>query len=100
MAPPRKTKQWTTGLDGLENLQLREAELPSLKDGEVLVKISAVSLNYRDTEGASVTHLSRAFDQCCEWVESVWLTDDPQSAWVSTAITSLSHQATMKNLPV
>lgn len=51
MAPPTKTKQWTTGQDGLENLKMREADLPSLKEGEVLVKISAVSLNYRDTEG-------------------------------------------------
>jgi NADPH:quinone reductase-like Zn-dependent oxidoreductase len=44
-------KQWTTALDGLDKLQFGDAERPSPKDGEVLVKIEAVSLNYRDTEG-------------------------------------------------
>ena len=44
-------KQWTTAQDGLDKLQLGDAKLPSPKDGEVLVKIHAVSLNYRDTEG-------------------------------------------------
>lgn len=44
-------RQWTTAQDGLDNLKLEEVGLPEVKDGEVLVKISAVSLNYRDTEG-------------------------------------------------
>ncbi|KAL6855516.1 hypothetical protein ACO1O0_006665 [Amphichorda felina] len=43
-------KQWTTAQDGLDKLTLGDARLPSPKDGEVLVKIHAVSLNYRDTE--------------------------------------------------
>ncbi|KAM5343186.1 hypothetical protein ACJ41O_014152 [Fusarium nematophilum] len=47
---PKTNKQWTTGQDGLDKLQLGEGEVPAPKEGEVLVKIHAVSLNYRDTE--------------------------------------------------
>jgi len=47
-------KQWTTKQDGLDKLQLvTDAPAPSpesLKDGEVLVKVNRVSINYRDTE--------------------------------------------------
>ncbi|KAK6815752.1 hypothetical protein PG987_016518 [Apiospora arundinis] len=45
-------KQWITNQDGLENLQLvTDAPMPEgLKEGEVLVKVNRVSLNYRDTE--------------------------------------------------
>ncbi|KAK6840717.1 hypothetical protein PG995_015927 [Apiospora arundinis] len=45
-------KQWITNQDGLENLQLvADAPMPEgLKEGEVLVKVNRVSLNYRDTE--------------------------------------------------
>ena len=48
---PEKIKQWMTAQDGLEKLQLTTADMPVPTDGEVLVKIDAVSLNYRDTEG-------------------------------------------------
>lgn len=45
-------KQWTTAFDGLDKLQFTTAAAkPEPKDGEVLVKILTVSLNYRDTEG-------------------------------------------------
>lgn len=50
---PTMMKQWTTEMDGLDKLKLGEAERPSPKDGEVLVKIQAVALNYRDTEVCS-----------------------------------------------
>ncbi|RDW74457.1 zinc-dependent alcohol dehydrogenase family protein [Aspergillus mulundensis] len=43
-------QQWTTSLQGLDSLQFSEAPKPSAGPGEVLVKISAVSLNYRDYE--------------------------------------------------
>lgn len=46
-------KQWVTAQDGLDNLRFTTGEMPEPKDGEVLVKINAVSLNYRDTEGTS-----------------------------------------------
>lgn len=59
MAPPTMTKQWTTAQDGFDSLAMREVDLPEVKDGEVLVKISAVSLNYRDTEGLVLLILSR-----------------------------------------
>lgn len=53
-------KQWTTKQDGLDKLKLvHDAPEPvELKDGEVLVKINQVALNYRDTEGASNTNTS------------------------------------------
>lgn len=50
---PRKIKQWVTGQDGLDKMRLEEAELPAPGEDEVIVEISAVSLNYRDTEGQS-----------------------------------------------
>lgn len=46
-----ETLQWQTRQDGLENLVLARAPISSLRDGEALVEIRAVSLNYRDLEG-------------------------------------------------
>lgn len=43
-------KQWRTAFDGLDKLRQTTAEMPQPSDGEVLVKILTVSLNYRDTE--------------------------------------------------
>ncbi|ATY60819.1 zinc-type alcohol dehydrogenase [Cordyceps militaris] len=45
-----KNKQWTTAMDGVGKLTLVEAALPTPQEGEVLVKMSAVSLNYRDVQ--------------------------------------------------
>lgn len=50
-------KQWRTAFDGLDKLRQTTAEMPQPSDGEVLVKILTVSLNYRDTEGARVIPL-------------------------------------------
>lgn len=49
MAP--MNKQWLTKMDGLDKLELKEEKMPEPKEGEVLVKIHAVSLNYRDIAG-------------------------------------------------
>ncbi|KAL0578312.1 hypothetical protein V5O48_003689 [Marasmius crinis-equi] len=44
-------KQWVTDQNGLEKLRLVDVSPPEeLKEGEVLVKINCVSLNFRDTE--------------------------------------------------
>ena len=51
MSLPSEIEQWVTGQDGIKNLTRETAPLPKPGDGEVLVKINAVSLNYRDTEG-------------------------------------------------
>lgn len=48
---PEKNKQWMTAQNGLANLEPVEVEMPEPGEGEVLVEINAVSLNYRDTEG-------------------------------------------------
>ncbi|RBQ67549.1 hypothetical protein VDGD_02097 [Verticillium dahliae] len=45
-----QVQKWQTKLDGLENLFRATSAMPKPGKGEVLVKISAVSLNYRDTE--------------------------------------------------
>ena len=50
MALPSTHKQWLTSQDGLQNLILADATLPSPGPNEVLVKINAISINYRDTE--------------------------------------------------
>ena len=50
MSLPTTIKQWMTSQNGLDNLTLTSASLPSPSPSEVLVKISAVSVNYRDTE--------------------------------------------------
>lgn len=46
-----ETQQWQTLQDGIENLTRASAPMPSPGEGEVLVKIKTVALNYRDTEG-------------------------------------------------
>jgi NADPH:quinone reductase-like Zn-dependent oxidoreductase len=48
---PDVNKQWTTAFDGIDKLKFTEGKVPQPKDGEVLVKVLAVSLNYRDVEG-------------------------------------------------
>lgn len=44
-------QQWVTPLEGLDSLRQTEAPMVSPSPGEVLVKVHAVSLNYRDVEG-------------------------------------------------
>ncbi|MCM2394712.1 NAD(P)-dependent alcohol dehydrogenase [Rhizobium sp. S95] len=41
-------KRWQLPSFGLKNLELAEAPLPTLASNEVLVRVAAVSLNYRD----------------------------------------------------
>ena len=43
-------KKWVTKQDGLDNLRYTTGPMPEPKEGEVLVKVNAVSINYRDTE--------------------------------------------------
>ncbi|KAF7191267.1 Zinc-type alcohol dehydrogenase-like protein [Pseudocercospora fuligena] len=43
-------KKWVTKQDGLDNLRYTTGPMPEPKEGEVLVQINAVSINYRDTE--------------------------------------------------
>lgn len=46
-------QQWVTPLEGLDSLRQTEAPMASPGQGEVLVEVHAVSLNYRDVEGSS-----------------------------------------------
>lgn len=46
-------QQYISHFDGLDGLKKVDAPLPSPAQGEVLVQIKAVSLNYRDMEGKS-----------------------------------------------
>lgn len=48
---PTKAKQWVTQQDGLDKLRMQEADVPEPGEDEVLVEVSAVSVNFRDTEG-------------------------------------------------
>lgn len=49
MLPP-ESKQWTTPQSKIDALDLVSVPLPTPNKGEVLVKIHAVSLNYRDVQ--------------------------------------------------
>jgi len=67
---PETFRQFRTTQDGLDNLHQTTAELPKIKNNEVLVKIHTVSLNYRDTEGTwesdvESRHESDAFTAVC-----------------------------------
>jgi NADPH:quinone reductase-like Zn-dependent oxidoreductase len=44
------TRQWESSLDGISNLKLVTTTTPLPGPGEVLVKINAISLNYKDGE--------------------------------------------------
>ncbi len=44
----KQMKRWQLTEFGLENLQLAEVEIPNPAKNEVLIKVNAVSLNYRD----------------------------------------------------
>ncbi|KAI0742920.1 NAD-P-binding protein [Daedaleopsis nitida] len=49
MSIPQKTREYRLPkVDGFHNLTLQEAAIPKLKSTEVLVKVHAVSLQYRD----------------------------------------------------
>lgn len=54
LSPPTMSEnqvtRWITNQDGIENLTTETVPLPKPSKDEVLVRISAVSLNYRDTE--------------------------------------------------
>jgi NADPH:quinone reductase-like Zn-dependent oxidoreductase len=51
MTLPTRMRQWVTKQDGIKNLDQETVAMPEPGESEVLVKISTVSLNYRDTEG-------------------------------------------------
>lgn len=54
-----QVKQWESDQKGIENLKLAEAPMPKPGKDEVLVKISTVSLNYRDAEGKPLSPSAR-----------------------------------------
>ncbi|KAK7675885.1 hypothetical protein QCA50_021177 [Cerrena zonata] len=57
MSVPSKTAEYfMAGMDGIHNLTYRESPLSLPKANEVLVKIHAVSLNYRDIAFATGTY--------------------------------------------
>lgn len=46
-----QNRQWQTLQDGLDKPYQTVGPVPKPGDGEVLVRVKDVSLNYRDTEG-------------------------------------------------
>lgn len=56
MSVPSKQQQWviTSGDKGFDGLQRQEAPVPELGDHDVLVRLHAASLNYRDLAIAKV----------------------------------------------
>lgn len=47
-------KQWTTDYTGLASLKQDTVPVPDPREGQVLIKVNAVSLNFRDVEGKSL----------------------------------------------
>jgi NADPH:quinone reductase-like Zn-dependent oxidoreductase len=60
---PKEIQRWVTDQDGIKNISQETVALPRPGDGEVLVKINAVSLNYRDTEGIAPQICSLRFEK-------------------------------------
>jgi NADPH:quinone reductase-like Zn-dependent oxidoreductase len=56
MSSPTSIKQWvvTDNEHGFDGLKLQDAPLPKVGDNDVLIKIHAASLNYRDLAIARV----------------------------------------------
>jgi hypothetical protein len=83
-------KQWITNQDGLENIKLVDAPAPDaagLKEGEVLVKVNRVSLNYRDTEGE--LHLIQSCFSSESVIREVNVNFKPfQLSWACTGTTT------------
>jgi NADPH:quinone reductase-like Zn-dependent oxidoreductase len=54
---PSSIKQWvvTDHSDGFGGLKLQDGQVPKVGDNDVLIKIHAASLNYRDLAIASVS---------------------------------------------
>lgn len=48
-----KIKQRVTAQNGLDKLEFTTADMPTPQEGEVLVNVTAVSLNYKDTKDTS-----------------------------------------------
>lgn len=48
-------KEWITDFSGLANLKQQAVPIPEPVAGEVLIRINAVSLNFRDVEGKCST---------------------------------------------
>lgn len=46
-----QNRKWQTRQDGLDKVFQISGAVPKPEAGEVLVRVKAVSLNYRDTEG-------------------------------------------------
>ena len=60
MSIPQTQKQWviTSGEKGFDGLVSQEAQVPKLGEHDVLVKLHAASLNYRDLAIAKVSWLT------------------------------------------
>lgn len=56
----KENQQWHTLEDGFDNLTRGTAPMPVPGQDEVLVEIKAVSLNYRDTEGMSISPVNHS----------------------------------------
>ncbi len=58
-------KAWLLDNFGLDNLRLGELPTPTPKDDEVLIKVSAVSLNFRDKAIVDGIYVYSPGIQCC-----------------------------------
>lgn len=71
--------KWETDQDGIDNMRLTTGPIPDFKEEHVLVKINAVSLNYRDTEGTGQPHRPTAIPSAKIPAQSSWASMDTTS---------------------
>jgi NADPH:quinone reductase-like Zn-dependent oxidoreductase len=90
MTTETQTRQWQSNLDGIKNLRLASSKVAAPFAKQILVKMSAVALNYKDgevIEGLMKHHKSATFPKdlvpCSDGVGKIVSTGDEVTAFTT-----------------